>query len=144
MSGGGGKGGSTETSIDIDPRLEELGVATGVGALKTAALPFRPTRGVQVAGFTPQQNAAMEGAATAASAFGLPSAGPANMPEMEANSMGILGYDPSYLYDDMVARSFTPEDLAARDEISQFYGERADKIANMNRKIKKSGGGGGK
>lgn len=142
MGGGGGKGGSSTSTVEIDPRLEELGVTSGVGALRTAALPFRPNRGVQIADFTPQQKAAMQSASEASAALGLATAGPANMPMAEKNSMGIFGYDPSYLYDENVAKSFTPEDIAAREEISRYYGAKAESIDKMPRDFRGGGGGG--
>lgn len=142
MSGGGGKGGNQTTTVEIDPRLEQIGVATGVGALQTAALPYRPTRGVQIAAFTPQQQAAMMGASSAASALGLPSASPAVMPRPKVNSMGILGYDPGDMYDRRVRQTFTPEDIAARDNIRKYYASEAENISNMSPKFRKSSGGG--
>jgi len=148
---GGGKGGSQTTEqvqrVEIDPRLEQLGVAVGTGALKTAALPFRMPRGVQIAAFTPQQQAAFQGASAASSALGLPSAGTAAMPEPEVNSMGIAGYDPSYLYDEMMSETFTDEDIAAREDISSYYRSQADKVNSMGglkRGSSISSGGGGK
>lgn len=142
MAGGGGKGGNTQTTVEIDPRLEQIGVATGVGALKTASLPFRFPRGVQIAAFTPQQQAAMQGASEAAGALGLATANPAAMPAPERNSMGIFGYDPSHLYDDMIGRTYTQEDIQARQEISDYYAQEAAEIDSMPREFRGGGGGG--
>ena len=142
MSGGGGKGGSQTSTTEMDPRLEELGVATGVGALRTAAMPFRPIRGVQIAAFNPQQQAAFAGASEAAGALGLANADPSVMPAPEVNSMGIAGYDPSYVYDTMVGKSFTAEDLAEREAISQYYADKAVEIEDMPREFRGGGGGG--
>jgi len=140
---GGGKGGSETTTIEIDPRLEQLGVSTGVGALRTAALPFRPTRGVQIAAFTPQQEAAMMGASAAAAALGLPSATPTVMPRAKVNSMGIVGYDPGDMFAQRVRQTFTDEDITARENIRDYYSGEADRIQNMPAQFR-SGGGGGK
>jgi hypothetical protein len=96
---------------------------------------------VQIAAFTPQQQAAMAGASSAAAALGLPSASPAVMPKAQVNDMGIVGYDPGNLFSKRVSQTFTPQDIQARENIRKYYGQEAQKIRSMPAEFRSGGGG---
>lgn len=139
MAGGGGKGGTTETTTRLDPRLEEGAASAVAGALQSAGLDYAPNRGMTIAAFTPQQQAAFQGANEAAAAFGLPTGG-VNMPTPETSS-GIEGYSTGGLYDEMLKKSITPEQQAERGTILDFYSQRGQKIKGMQG-LGPTGGGG--
>lgn len=142
MGGGGGKGGSQETTVELDPRLEEGAAAAISGALRSAALPYRPPNAVTTAAFTPQQMAAFQGSSAAAAAFGLPSAGVAEMPQMRENEMGIRGFNTFGQYQNTVNSSIPPEERREREKILEYYGDKGRQIDRM--RGHRGGGGGGK
>ena len=123
MSGGGDKGGTTTQTMKLDPRLEEGAASAVGGALASAGLDYVPNRGVTIAGFTPMQEAAFEGANNAAKAFGLSTSEnyPNSVPATEVSAGGINGYSTSALYDEALLRSYTPEQLAERQAILDHY-----------------------
>lgn len=104
---GGGKGGSTtqETSQTIDPRLEEAGLGMLERAKLVSQLGYQPNRNVQVAAFTPMQEAAFQNQSNAMNAFGMaaPSDPMAGMPEAQRSGSGILGYGFGDEYDAAMA-----------------------------------------
>jgi len=131
--GGGGKGGSrnttSETRVRLDPRMEE-GAAQGIAAaLRSASLPYTPNRGIQIAGFAPQELAAMESADDAASAFGFGAGGTDYLPPTLMSDSGFTGYSPALLYDEMLEQSVLDEDLAARNDLLLSYAQAADRVS---------------
>lgn len=135
---GGGKGGSetTTTRVKLDPRLETGAAEAIAAALRTAALPYQPNMGLQVAAFSPEEEAAFRGASEAAAAFGMPSAAQSDvagyMPAPE-NVGGFRGYSTEALYNDAMNRSTTPSYQAMRDALRASYVQSADKVsANPN------------
>jgi hypothetical protein len=116
MSGGGGKGG--ETQQRIDPRLADASAKVLERAEAASKIPYSPNRGVTIAAFTPQQKAAMANASDAAEAFGMEGGAAPNMPKTETSATGIRGYSTGKEYDDMVAKSLSPELQAA---INSFF-----------------------
>lgn len=139
MAGGGGKGGKTETTTRLDPRLEEGAASAVAGALQSAGLDYSPNRGATIAAFTPQQQAAFQGANEAAAAFGLPTGG-VNMPAAESMG-GIEGYSTGGLYDEMLKKSMTPQQQQERGNILDFYSQQGQKIKGMEG-LGPAGGGG--
>lgn len=71
---GGGKGGKEKTTISLPPAIEAAAKANLRVADEVAAMGPAFNRGPMVAGFAPQQVAAMQNAGSAANAFGLNSA----------------------------------------------------------------------
>ncbi len=155
MSGGGGKGGSSSSSTQIDPAITAAARDMLDTANAVSAIPYSPNRGVQVAAFTPQQEAAFKAADSAASAFGLPSAGgsaTSAIPAAEKSASGIAGYSFNKDYDATQKASVSP---GLQDAINKLYADRATgeyngksdsplyepKYANMPQ-AKASGGGG--
>jgi len=128
---GGGKGGSEEQIVRLDPRLEE-GAANAIAlAMQSAALPYRPNRGVTVAGMSPQQQAAFQGADQAAQAFGLPGSQGSYLPQTQTTPEGYRGYSTGGTYDQSIAASLSPQDLAQRNAILAKYGESGRALEQM-------------
>lgn len=141
---GGGKGGATESSQQIDPRLAQGGVEILTSAFEAASQPYRPNQGMTIAAFTPQQQAAFQGANAAAEAFGLPSQqqGYQTMPNPEVGESGIRGYSTGDLYSTNVERSMSQQDMQNQADILQSYKNRSKKIERT--KGPQPAGGGGK
>jgi len=116
MSGGGGKGGQSQQSID--PRLAAASSAAIDRATAASKLPYAPNRGVTIAAFTPQQEAAMRNTGAAATAFGMEGSTASGMPPPETSASGIRGYSTGKDYDEMIAKSLSPELQAA---INNFF-----------------------
>lgn len=125
---GGGKGGSQTQTIKLPKSLEEGSTEVLAAGLRSAALPYSPNRGVTIAAFSPQQQAAMEGANSAAGAFGLPMGQGQYMPPAEVGAGGVKGYSTGDLYDQNVARSMTPAEQAARNALLLSYANSAERI----------------
>lgn len=105
---GKGKSSSSETKINADlakaakPLLERAGVL--------GKIPYLPNQGMQFAAFTPMQQQAMQMGQDTASAFGMAPKGVdvmAGLPKAE-NINGIKGYSTKPWYDDIKAKSVTP------------------------------------
>lgn len=129
MAGGGGKGGSQETTVELDPRLEQGAVEAITGALNSASLPFNTNQGPQFAAFTPQQEAAFQGANDAAAAFGLPTSGNLGIVPAQQTAMpGLQAYSTGALYDQAMGASFSADDIAARDAILADYAAGAQRV----------------
>lgn len=114
MSGGGGKGG--ESTVRMDRNLSGSAKDALDRAARASKIPYSPNRGVTIAAFTPQQQAAMANASAAAEAFGMAGGNPAAMPATETNAMGIEGYSTGALYDEMRDKSLSPTLQAAIDK----------------------------
>ncbi len=131
---GGGKGGSEETTVKLPPELEKGAIGALAGALRSAALPYTPNRGATIAAFSPQQQAAFEGANQAAAAFGMPTGGGGYLPQAETTAQGYKGYSTGGLYDQMLNQSVSPENQAARAAILGDYAHTADQIKPLGGK----------
>lgn len=72
----GKKGGSSTqtTKVELPPEIEQAAIANLGVADSVASLGATPYSGPSIAGFSPQQMAAMQGTDQAAAAFGMPSA----------------------------------------------------------------------
>jgi hypothetical protein len=150
MGGGGGKGG--ETQQQIDPGLTAAARDALDFAAAGAAIPYSPNRGVQFAAFTPQQEAAMEGADEAATAFGLPSGGGLveRLRNKETSASGIEGYSTGADFDEMKNKSMAPglqaalAKLFADPETGAFKGPAGPLFRKKYGKMPLTAGGGGK
>jgi hypothetical protein len=80
----GGKGGSTTSQVQIPAYIEEASQKNLARANEISQLGYTPYYGPDVAAFTPSQEAAFQGTADAASAFG--------MPTMQVNQPGMTSY----------------------------------------------------
>jgi len=103
MSGGGGKGGSQETSVTYPPWVVEPAKRAIQRGEDISKIGYIPYEGPDVAALSPQQTAAMEGTQSAAMAFGLPQANPmANLPEAQTYAGGIQGYSAAPVVEQLI------------------------------------------
>jgi hypothetical protein len=101
MGGGGGKGGSQSTSVEIPAWLQQAAQSGLARGEQAAGIGYAPYRGPDVAALTPLQEAAMANTSAASSAFGLgasPMPG-AGMPAAQTFAGGVRGYSSAPLYD---------------------------------------------
>jgi len=123
---GGGKGGKDVTKVELPEELQEGAKGVLAAAMQSAALPYSPNRGVSIAAFTPQQQAAFQGANAAAQAFGLPAASNQQMaqanPTPERSANGVMGYSTGKLFDQNKNASMSQEDQRKRDDLLKYYG----------------------
>ncbi|TWI32744.1 hypothetical protein [Paracoccus sulfuroxidans] len=94
-------GGKQTTKNEIPKYLQEASQDAIARAGTVADLGYTPYYGLDVAAFTPQQNAAFQGANDAAAAFGM-GGGAVNMPNSTTQG-GISGYSSGGLYDAALA-----------------------------------------
>jgi len=100
----GGKGGSQTTRVQIPGWLEDAGQRTVQRGEDVARIGYVPWGGPDVAATTPMQNAAFQGANSAANAFGLPTvSNPTGMPQASTYAGGVRGYSGRPMYDRAIA-----------------------------------------
>lgn len=99
--GGGGKGGSQTTTVQIPAWLQEAAQRNLARADQTSTIGYTPYYGPDVAALTPMQQAAMANTNQAALSFGLaaPSDPMAGVPLPQTFSGGVQGYGSGGLYD---------------------------------------------
>lgn len=102
MSGGGGKGGSQTTKMEIPKWMEEPAKRNLARAEEISQIGYVPYIGPDVAAFTPSQEAAFANNNSAASAFGM-GGGASAMPAAETFAGGIRGYSSYPLYQESLA-----------------------------------------
>ena len=109
----GGKGGSSTTEVKIPEYIEEASKRNLARANEIAKIGYTPYYGPDVAAFTPMQQAAFQGTADMAGAFGL--SAPTSqqdimggMPAPTTYAGGVQGYSSAPMYEQSVA------ELAAR------------------------------
>lgn len=100
-----GKGGSTSSTVAVPEYIEDAARRNLTQADKISKLGFIPEYGPTVAAFTPVQEAAFQGTAQAAGAFGLPGGGMSmqdisgGMPEPTTYAGGVRGYSALPIYE---------------------------------------------
>lgn len=101
---GGGKGGSSTTSVQIPAWLEGAAKQNLARADRVAQIGYTPYFGPDVAAFTPMQQAAMQGANQAALSFGMaaPESAMAGIPAAQTFAGGVQGYSSAPLYQQSV------------------------------------------
>ena len=106
MGGGGGKGGSQSTSVEIPAWLQDAAQSNLAKAGEISKIGYTPYYGPDVAAMTPLQAAGMQNTGSAASAFGLPFASDpmAGMPTPQTYAGGLLGYSSGGMYDQALAQ----------------------------------------
>lgn len=123
MSGGGGKGGSQTTKMEIPKWIEEPATRNLARAEAAQKIGYMPYSGPQIAAFNPTQQAAMQANIGAAEAFGLLSPGSLQplqgMPAPQTYAGGVQGYSSMPLYDQAVAelQSRSPNQVAAYNQL---------------------------
>lgn len=108
MAGGGGKGGSTTSKVEIPKWLEDAAQQNLARADMISTIGYTPQYGPDVAALTPMQEAAMANTNAGASAFGMGAAPGTGMPAPQEFAGGVRGYSSGSLYDQALA------ELAAR------------------------------
>ena len=99
------KGGSTSSTVAVPEYIEDAARRNLTEADKIRRLGFIPEYGPTVAAFTPMQEAAFQGTAQAAGAFGLPGGGMSmqdisgGMPEPTTYAGGVRGYSSLPIYE---------------------------------------------
>lgn len=104
MSGGGGST-TTVNKNELPAWLQDAAQSNLARADYVSKLGYVPQYGVDVAGFSPMQQSAMQNTADAASAFGLsaPTNAMAGMPQQTTNNLGFTGYSSGDLYNNYQA-----------------------------------------
>jgi hypothetical protein len=99
------KGGSTSSTVEVPEYIEKAARRNLTEADKIRRLGFIPEYGPTVAAFTPMQEAAFQGTAQAAGAFGLPGGGMSmqdisgGMPAPTTYAGGVRGYSALPIYE---------------------------------------------
>lgn len=88
-------------------------------AKDVSRLGYQPNRGVTIAAFTPDQEAAMANTNNSAAAFGMNTGGGPSMPAIQTSGTGVRGYSTGAEYDDMLSR--LPEGY--RKSIQSFFAD---------------------
>ena len=123
MSGGGGKGGSQTTKMEIPKWIEEPATRNLARAEAAQKIGYMLYSGPQIAAFNPMQQAAMQANIGAGEAFGLLSPGSLQplqgMPAPQTYAGGMQGYSSMPLYDQAVAelQSRSPNQVAAYNQL---------------------------
>lgn len=123
MSGGGGKGGSQTTKMEIPKWIEEPATRNLARAEAAQKIGYMPYSGPQIAAFNPMQQAAMQANIGAGEAFGLLAPGSLQplqgMPAPQTYAGGMQGYSSMPLYDQAVAelQSRSPNQVAAYNQL---------------------------
>lgn len=101
---GGGKGGSSTTSVQIPAWLENAAQQNLARADRVAQIGYTPYFGPDVAAFTPMQEAAMNNTNQAALSFGMaaPTSAMAGIPAAQTFAGGVQGYSSAPLYQQSV------------------------------------------
>lgn len=121
--GGGGKGGSQTTKMEIPKWIEEPATRNLARAEAVQQLGYMPYSGPQIAAFNPTQQAAMQANIGAGEAFGLLSPGSLQplqgMPAPQTYAGGMQGYSSMPLYDQALAelQSRSPNQVAAYNQL---------------------------
>lgn len=99
---GGGKGGSTTSSVTIPAWLEDAARQNIARADVLSTIGYTPYYGPDVAAFTPMQEAAFANTNSAANAFGMATPTSSGLPQAQ-NFGGVAGYSSAPLYQDSLA-----------------------------------------
>lgn len=99
--GGGGKGGSQTTKVEIPAWLESAARKNIAKAESMSQVGYVPYYGNDVAAMTPLQNAAIDSTNAAAGAFGMPKTASATdgMPRATVDANGVAGYSSGTVFD---------------------------------------------
>lgn len=102
---GGGKGGSSTTTVQIPKWLEDAAKSNLARADELARIGYTPYFGPDVAALSPMQVAAMQNTGGAASAFGLaaPVDAMAGMPQAQTFAGGVQGYSSAPMFEQSLA-----------------------------------------
>ncbi len=105
----GGKGGSTSSTVTIPQYIEDAAKANLAKAEEISKIGYTPYYGPDVAAFTPMQQAAFQGTADLASAFGASGGGMSQqdvmggMPAPNIYAGGVQGYSSAPMFEQSMA-----------------------------------------
>ena len=106
----GGKGGGKTTTTQIPKYIEESAKKNLARAEQAQQIGYMPYYGVDIAGFSPMEQQAMQGTVSQAQAFGLAPQGMSamtGMPQAQQYDLGggqmVSGYSAAPLYEQAVA-----------------------------------------
>ena len=105
----GGKGGSTSSTVTIPQYIEDAAKANLAKAEEISKIGYTPYYGPDVAAFTPMQQAAFQGTADLASAFGTAGGGMSQqdvmggMPAPTTYAGGVQGYSSAPMFEQSMA-----------------------------------------
>lgn len=124
----GGKGGGQTTKTEIPVWAENATKRNLARAEEVQKIGYMPYYGIDVAGFNPTQQAAMENNLAAASAFGMgaPADAMAGMPQAQPIGGGMSGYSSGDLFDQAVAEFERREPAYAKEYNELFAGGNTD------------------
>jgi len=121
----GGKGGGKTTTTTIPDWIKEPAIKNLERAEKAQQIGYMPYYGVDIAGFSPMEQQAMQGTVSQAQAFGLAPQGMsamAGMPQPQQYDIGggqmVSGYSSAPLYEQALA-----EVQRKQPEFAQRYGK---------------------
>jgi len=121
----GGKGGGKTTTTEIPDWIKEPAIRNLERAEKAQQIGYMPYYGVDIAGFSPMEQQAMQGTVSQAQAFGLAPQGMnamAGMPQPQQYDIGggqmVSGYSSAPLYEQALA-----EVQRKQPEFAQRYGK---------------------
>ena len=129
--GGGGKGGSNTTTVQLPDSLEQGANEVLVAGLRAAALPYKPNKGVTIAGFAPQERAAMRNTSAMAEAFGL-QGGNKNglgLGKTQRGANGIYGYSSEGALNQMKHASTNKRQRKDMDRLRNSFLDSSDRVA---------------
>jgi len=121
---GGGKGGSSTTSVEIPGWLEDPSKRAISRGEDIAQLDYMPYMGPDVAAFSPMQNAAFDNTNAAAGAFGMAQSAGTGLPQAQDFGGGVMGFSSYPAFEQTLAdfEAAYPELAAQRDS---FFGQPA-------------------
>jgi hypothetical protein len=122
----GGKGGSTTSSVTIPEYIEAAAQRNLNKAERISQIGYTPYYGPDVAAFTPMQQAAFQGTAQTASAFGVPGGDMSQqdimggMPEPTTYAGGVRGYSSAPIYEESL-QALGERRPGQKDYIDSFF-----------------------
>lgn len=127
---GGGKGGSSTTSVEIPQWLEDPSKRAIARGEAIAQLDYMPYMGPDVAAFSPTQEAAFDNTNAAAGAFGMGQSAGTGMPQAQDFGGGVMGYSsyPVFEQTQLAFEQAYPELAAQRNS---FFGQPAEMMPQM-------------
>lgn len=120
---GGGKGGSTETKVEVPEYLQEAAIANLDYAGQMADIGYIPYAGPEIAAFNQAQTSAFDNTNNMANAYGMQQADYSNgygIPAATRFADGSMGYSSMPLYEQMMEQ-FARDRPAQKQAIDNFF-----------------------
>ena len=123
MAGGGGKGGSTETKVEVPEYLQDAAIANLDYAGQMADIGYIPYSGPEIAAFNQAQTSAFDNTNDMAGSYGLQQADYSNgygVPAATRFADGSMGYSSMPMYNEMM-KQFARDRPAQKQAIDNFF-----------------------